>query len=106
MPRVLRPPRRAPGTHPDFSQILTCGSNAKIAHWEAASGNAIRVVHAGDAKMTALDMSKKRRLPCQRFRRVAPLAHTLRRVLTGAQRGAAEVRFRFQGAGGFAPAPA
>lgn len=45
--------------HPDSSQILTCGSNAKISYWEAASGDAIRVVHAGDAEMTALDMSKK-----------------------------------------------
>jgi len=34
--------------HPDESQILTCGSDRKITYWDAADGNAIRVLEGSD----------------------------------------------------------
>jgi WD40 repeat protein len=37
-------------------QILTCGSNFKIAYWDAYDGTCIRVVDGGTAAMTALDI--------------------------------------------------
>jgi len=42
--------------HPDESQILTCGSNFKIAYWDAYDGSAIRVVEGGSAEMTTMDI--------------------------------------------------
>lgn len=42
--------------HPDESQILTCGSNHKITYWDAADGQAIRVIDGGDHVMTSLDV--------------------------------------------------
>mmetsp|Transcript_114498 Transcript_114498/g.310878 ORF Transcript_114498/g.310878 Transcript_114498/m.310878 type:complete len:540 (+) Transcript_114498:1-1620(+) len=35
--------------HPDESQLLTAGSDRKIAYWDAQSGQAIRVLDASDA---------------------------------------------------------
>ena len=42
--------------HPDESQILTCGSNHKITYWDAADGQAIRVIDGGESNMTSLDI--------------------------------------------------
>lgn len=42
--------------HPDESQILTCGSNHKITYWDAADGQAIRVIDGGDNNITSLDI--------------------------------------------------
>ena len=44
--------------HPDGSQIVTSGSNAKITYWEAAAGDAIRVVSGGAAEITSLSSTK------------------------------------------------
>lgn len=42
--------------HPDESQILTCGSNHKIAYWDAFDGQAIRVIDGSEDAMTSLDV--------------------------------------------------
>lgn len=42
--------------HPDESQILTCGSNHKIAYWDAFDGQAIRVIDGSEDTMTSLDV--------------------------------------------------
>jgi len=42
--------------HPDESQYLTCGANAKLGYWDAFDGNAIRMIDGGDSEMTCLDI--------------------------------------------------
>lgn len=43
--------------HPDESQILTCGTNHKIAYWDAVDGTCIRVIDGSlTSAMTALDI--------------------------------------------------
>ena len=43
--------------HPDESQMLTCGSNHKIAYWDATDGQAIRVLEGGEGSVTSLDIA-------------------------------------------------
>merc|ERR1719191_2428405 len=44
--------------HPDESQLLTTGSDRKIAYWDTFDGQAIRVLEASDeGELTTLDIS-------------------------------------------------
>lgn len=43
--------------HPDESQYLTCGQNHKITYWDAADGEAIRVIDGGEGHMMCLDVA-------------------------------------------------
>ncbi|CAE8612968.1 unnamed protein product, partial [Polarella glacialis] len=45
--------------HPDESQLLTCGSDRKVAYWDSFDGQAIRVLEGSDeGELTTLSMSK------------------------------------------------
>ncbi len=45
--------------HPDESQLLTSGSDRKIAYWDTFDGQAIRVLEGSqEAEVCALDISK------------------------------------------------
>ena len=44
--------------HPEESQLLTAGSNHKIAYWDVYDGSAIRVVEGGEESVNCLDIVK------------------------------------------------
>merc|ERR1719169_206634 len=45
--------------HPDESQLLTCGSDRKIAYWDTFDGQAIRVLEGSEeGELTSLAISK------------------------------------------------
>merc|ERR1712151_1024950 len=45
--------------HPDESQLLTCGSDRKVAYWDTFDGQAIRVLEGSDeGELTTLSISK------------------------------------------------
>jgi len=44
--------------HPDESQLLTCGSDRKVAYWDTFDGQAIRVLEGSDeGELTTLSIS-------------------------------------------------